>query len=295
MKPTRIIALATALFAGPAIAQNEPAELLQRVTDLTAAPHPSPRDVADTLEAAKAATPGLWTHGGPLGYEQKFQNQLIASTAELMARKVSFNTALDYATQHEAWHLAFPWADRLDKRELAIDCAERWLQGDPASPVRRAALLGLRAKYGQDVRTEVEAIFRDRNELDPLTAWRLALAWQRSAQKAGGMNEAAFNAMLASAVEAAPADHKLAVEVTTLLMRAKAGQNMNAPIMSRLADLQGTLPLHQATALFDAFTPTTATNQETLAFYDALLRAVEANAQSARFIRKILDQKLKLQ
>jgi len=200
MKPALVIMMAAALLAGTSSAQTEPAALLQRVNELTATAYPSPRDVAETLEAARAATPNLWNGGSNLTYEEKFRNELIASTAELMARKVSFNTALDYATQHEAWHLAIPWADRLDKRDLAIECAEKWLAAAATSPARRSALLHLRAKYGQDVRPEVEAIFSSHDDLDHLTAWRLALAWQRSAQKTGPLNPAAFQAMLATAI-----------------------------------------------------------------------------------------------
>jgi hypothetical protein len=101
--------------------------------------------------------------------------------------------------------------------------------------------------------------------------------------------------MLVTAVDSVVVADRARIRVSALLMRSTAGQNVNGEIMSLLSGIQGALPLQQASALFNAFSPTTATNAETLAFYDALLRSVEANAVSAPFLRKILDQKLKLQ
>lgn len=296
MKPTIVIMMAAALLAGNTLAQTtEPADLLQRVGTLNKQSLPSPREVADTLVAAKAATPTPWNEGDNLTYEQKFQNELIAGTTELMARKVSFATAFDYAKARAAWHLAYIWADRMGDRDEALTCVGKWVQAAPTVPVRNAELLHLRAKYGQDVRTDVEALFRDHRDLTHYTAWRLAAAWQRSAEKAGALNAESFNVLLASAVDSVVAADKPQTRVSAVLMRSTTGQNVNAEIMTMLAGTQGTLPLPQASALFDAFSLTTATNEETLAFYDALLRSVEANAKSAPFLRKILDQKLKLQ
>ncbi len=287
--------MAAALLAGNTLAQiPELTDLLQRVTTTTQQSTPL-RDMLDTVEAAKAATPMMWNEGSNQTDEQKLQNKLIAATTELMARKVSFTTAFDYAKSREAWYLAYVWASRADNRDEALACAEKWVQANPSALGRTAELLNLRAKYGQDVRTEVEALFRDRRDLAHLTAWWLAEAWRKSGEKAGAMTTESFNAMLTSAVDSVVDADKFFIRVSVVLMRAKAGQNVNAEIMTLLAGIQGTLPLHQANALFDAFSFTTATNAETLAFYDALLRSVEANAKSAPFLRKILDQKLKLQ
>lgn len=296
MKPTIVIMMAVTLIAGNTLAETpEPGEIMPRIIELNKQSLPSPRDVADILEVAKAATPTPWNEGADLTYEQKFHNELIAGTTELMARKVSFATAFDYAKAHAAWHLAYVWADRMGDQDEALACVEKWVQADPTAPVRNAERLHLRAKYGQDVRTEVETWFRDRRDLTHYAAWRLAAAWQRAAEKADAMNTESFNVLLAAAVNSVVAADRTQTRVSALLMRSTASQNVNGEIMTLLSGIQGTLPLQQASALFNAFSPTTATNAETLAFYDALLRSVEANAGSAPFLRKILDQKLKLQ
>jgi cytochrome c-type biogenesis protein CcmH/NrfG len=87
----------------------------------------------------------------------------------------------------------------------------------------------------------------------------------------------------------------VAIRITAINTKFQSGANVNAEITAFLSSLQGKLPTNKGVILFNAFSPAAATREEAISFYDTLLRSVEANAGSAPFLRRILDQKTKLQ
>lgn len=274
----------------------DPAELLGRVRALIGNPIASPRDIADLTETLKSLDSLKWQHTQSPSYEQQLQNSLLAEATELMRRKISLTTAIDFAVSREIWNLAAECSHRAGNAADALNYAQRWLDADPTSFGRRVEWLVIRAKCGEDVRPEIDAMIAGKSDLIHEHAWRLVLAWNLSADQPGvPPADAARSEFLGKLVAAAAPDHAVAIRITAINTKFQSGANVNAEITAFLSSLQGKLPTNKGVILFNAFSPATATREEAISFYDTLLRSVEANAGSAPFLRRILDQKTKLQ
>lgn len=97
---------------------------------------------------------------------------------------------------------------------------------------------------------------------------------------------------LQNAINLNPASTGL--KTTMLLYQAKAGQNVNAAIVSYIKSQPGMLPSSDARNLYAAFNTPQASETDLLAFYNLMLQSVESNQSNAAFIGKLLDQKNKL-
>lgn len=296
-----IAMLAAALLAGNLSAQtaSETDAMINRLFAARDQAVSSPAEVAALLSEAKNMGPASWAYG-TLTKEQESANMLIHATATLMARKVSFATALDHVVGRSAWELAVLYGRRAPDPKVAIGYAAKWVEADPSSLSARIELLLVRAIEGkEDIRGDLDALLAaNPGGLSGYHGYRAIFVWNNAAKLHAGpiplADAEAFLTRLEAAVAQDPANLRQA-RLHALAYRASLGGNVNAEIMALLGTVHGTLPLGQAEILFGAFFPAKATNTEALAFYDAMLRAVEANAKSAPFLRKILDQKTKLQ
>jgi len=297
MKPIRTTLLLALLAASSLHAESpDQAELLSRVRALAGNPIASPRDVADLTQTLQALDFIKWQHAQSLTYEQQLQNSLLAEATDLIRRKVSLATAIDFAANREIWNLAADYSHRAGKETDALNFAQRWLDADPTSYGRRVEWWVIRAKCGEDVRQEIDASLVGKTDLTHEHSWRLVLAWNQSAIHAGETSSDVARAeFLGKLLTSAAPEHSIAIRITAINTKFQSGANVNAEIVAFLGTLQGKLPPNKAVILFNAFSPALATKDEAISFYDTLLRSVEADANSAPLLRRILDQKTKLQ
>ena len=300
MKPTMIAMLAAALLAGNLNAQTsaEIDAMILRLLEARDKPA-SPAAVSALIHEAKPMSTAPWAYG-QITPEQSRNNMLIHSLASLMGRKVSFATAREYCVEKQAWEFAVVYGRRAPNPTVAIGYAENWVAADSASLSAKLELLLVRAYEGkQDIREELDALLADNlGTLTSVQASRAILAWNRAAHLDSPMvvleDAKDFLGRLLAATAPNP-DNLRNARAHALAYRASLNEDVNAEIMELLGTVKGTLKQEHAEILYGAFKPVAASNAQLAAFYDALLHAVEAKPASAAFLRKILDQKLKLQ
>ncbi len=289
--------MAATILAGNLVAQTtDKAELLAAVAAINKEARPPLKTVATIVEAAKAEVTNVWVEGDNLTYEETVGNELIAESASLMANKVSLATGFDFAKSRNAWGLVVTYAVALHKEsDEVLGYVDSWIQAKPGDIGRQARKLSLQANYGQDVRQSVQTIVGNHDDLDLGTGTLLMDAWQRSAATAGVADLAIINAFLDSVVTSSKDRNKLALGIEAIARKSALGQNMNQEILTLLGGLGTSLPARSIQPLYYAFKPGQSTNEQTVEFYDAMLRSIDVNAANAKIIRKILDQKLKFQ
>lgn len=285
--------MAALLCAGNMQAQTV-LEMTQRVKDLTKNPASSVIETDALIQQVKAMTSTPFNNGSTLSPEQQNYNELVNQTVTMLNTKVSKVASNDYAKSREAWNIARSDAYFAGRGDEAIDYANR-LRLANATPGPFSEWIFVRAHFGQDVRADVKAAIAAPRGWSMSSIPRLAQAWILSAQNSNDLKAEELNAVLADMLavfsKSAPLTRETAVRF--LAMRAATGQNVNADILTLMGSIRRTLPWTDAEKLTAAFNIGATNPAEIVAFYDAILCAVEVTEESAPFIRKILDQKLK--